>query len=503
MNDALATKERWQLSLLHLFQEEDRFFVFDGNCIGLAEIPAKLFSLLSNLKNNGESELDAITKSSFNDGELASALALGDKLFGRGFFRKAANCFDAGNKEQVDRTGISEAYLSVTNACNLACRYCFVEDTKVSANPAPGVMSQHVAKQSIDFLLAHATPGAPLTIVLWGGEPLLNADLVQFVVDYGYSVARAAGVDLIFATTTNCTRLTDAMCEFLTSRKVIVNFSIDGQAESHDLNRISCRGEGTHGAVSEGISRFLAARARNFPEFVPRARMTITHPTVNSFAQNCMSIWKMGVPVVWSKDVDWLQSDHPLGLRPNDHSELKHQYSMLRDYLIQSLDSPDAELHYPQLWWDLHRIHQRERHLTSCGAGFTGVSVESQGDIHVCYHLANRDPSFRLGSVFGSSLDIQKRMAYSRLQVDQVGGCSDCAFKYMCGGGCFAKSIFHGLECNDCWLGQCQWIESYYDHCLRLYARVMMSSHRERIRLLLEKTQARSIHSEPETIAVS
>jgi uncharacterized protein len=478
----------WQLNSVHLFRECDRCFAFDGNSMGMAEIPAELFHILYEIRKGPNDRAVAKLSSSLAPSRVDSMVSIGEQLFKAGFFRWTPRSCDPPSMEQIERTGISEVYLSLTEACNLACRYCFVEAT--GQKQGSSFLSKSVAKQSIDFAVAHAIAGKPLSVVLWGGEPLLNPGLVRFVVSYGHASAKKRDLDILFATTTNCTRLTEEMCELLTSNKVIVNFSIDGGPASHDLNRVFRRGVGSYGTVASNVQRFLIACRRNFPEFVPRARVTVTHATVSSFMENHLSIWNLGVPLVWNKDVDWLPADHPLSLTSQDYGELTRQYALLRDYIMHELNSANARLLYPQIWFDLHQIHQRQRTFFACGGGFTGISVNPRGEIHACYHLANRPEPFRLGSVFESSLDVQRRVPFSRRHVDQITPCSDCSFKYLCGGGCFAKSVFHDGDFRDCWPGQCRFIESYYDHCLRLYGRLMASPHRERIRKLLDTTEA-------------
>jgi len=467
------------------FKDGGRYYLFDGSSTAIAEVRRDLFHVVERAKRIGLSR--ALDDVQSDGGEDASAglRATFEQLRAKRFFGAPASA----RVQQLDGDApLMEAYLSLVDGCNLRCRYCFVPSQQAAKNR---YMSVETATRAMDFLVARADRQHGLSIVLWGGEPLLNLTLVRTVLERGTKLSAETGIPIRFATTTNCTLLTPEASELLIRHRVIVNMSIDGDAASHDLHRIFPGGRGTADIVAKRVRAFIALARQEWPAFVPRARLTLTRPTVSRLAENCRSVWGLGIPIVWMKDVDWQANDGAMNLRPADYVAIREQFAILREQYRTQLDAGRAADVLPQLWFDLHEIHQRARRITGCGGGNTGVSVATDGTITACYHLATSGDSYTLGHVGTGEFDEEKRATFRRRQVDGVHGCASCEFKYLCGGGCFAKSIFHNRALDECWEGQCAFIWEYKLHCLRLYVSLMHSPYRDRLRELLAQTESR------------
>jgi uncharacterized protein len=447
------------LSLVVPLLEANRAFLFDGGTLLLAEVPHAVTDFVVTSKSGSGSAQPA-----------AGVTQCLDRLSKAGFFRPALN-------HRPTETGrqpcLQEAYLLLTDRCNLQCAYCFNDtaNTERLTHMTPATM-----RAAVDFLVLYAHAQRGMRIVLWGGEPLVDEDLLKLTLDYARAVFSRAGKPLVFATTTNATRLSPRIASLLVGAGVVVNFSLDGTPESHNQFRVFRGGQPSFDAAAAGVRNYLDIQRRDAPTAVPRARMTITHQTARNLFDNYVALWNLGIPYVWAKDIDWQHSESSTLLQDDDYSILEAEYGRIRRYIYGQLETDRAPAIYRQLAADLGRIHRREIHVGTCGAGLGNVSITTGGDVVACYHLSDRPP-FHLGHVATPStfrtLDGAVRGAVDDSQI-----CRACEYKYLCGGGCMAKGVAHGLTPLCCWAGQCRFIKLFQDHLLRLYAYLSASHHR-------------------------
>ena len=151
--------------------------------------------------------------------------------------------------------------LHVTDACNLGCRYCYYGNDGHAA-AAKEKMSPETAARAVDFLMEHSGNSKEVIIVFFGGEPLLNLDLIRFIVADARKKAMEKGIRVDFAVTTNGTLLTDKTIAFLRENNIGVTISIDGFETAHDRFRRFPNGAPSYGAILPGLTKFLARQGR-------------------------------------------------------------------------------------------------------------------------------------------------------------------------------------------------------------------------------------------------
>lgn len=449
------------------FEERSRCFLYNGGNLLVAQVSRTVHDYVASMKSRRD---DPQAGRSSPRGLTA--------LRDAGFFHYAP---PTQREPTPDSWPLEEAYLLLTQACNLACDYCFNE---TAAPTGPAVMRPDVMRSAFDYLASHAHPTRGMRVILWGGEPLLYRDSVRAALDLGAAAFRRVRRPLMFATTTtNATPIDAEMAQWLVRAGVVVNFSIDGTRESTDRHRRDRLGRPAYDRTVEGIRTYLAAQRRLLPKAVPRARMTVTSATARTLARNFVHLWEIGIPYVWCKDVDWLSEGDACSLTFEDFQQLDAQYGEIRAHIYRLLDGADGRRLDPQLRADLGALHRRERRQSSCGAGFANVSILPDGTVLACYHLEGH-PEFRLGHV--ADRETPRRIPPSiRVNVDDVATCRVCEVKHLCGGGCMAKGVAHGLTADDCWTPQCRFIRQHHLHLLRLYGHLMSSPHAERLARLL------------------
>jgi uncharacterized protein len=448
------------------FEECGRYFLFDGGSLGVAQVEKAVYEYVQCTKGGGLGRAKRT---------VAGTL---DKLLAVGLLRAPLRL----PRPDERGHGLEEAYLNLTDRCNLACTYCFngllEERTRRSMHP-------DVVRRSVDYLAGAASHERGLRLILWGGEPLLDKELLRLTLDYAADTFQRVGKRLMLATTTNATRIDREVAEWLAHARVVVNVSIDGAAASHDLERLRADGKGSYRECCEGILLYLEAVRQICPQMLPRARMTVTHSTAPCLFANHVHLWQLGIPLVWTKDVAWQPAGAACLLREDDYAILDEQFRLLREHILAQLDGGGAVPRwlYPQLRFDTSALHQRQKRLAGCGAGLGNVSIATNGDVVTCYHLEDR-PEHRLGNVFDRQGTVH-RWVGARAAVDEVALCRTCEFKYLCGGGCMAKGIARGLGALECWPSQCQFIKLYSEHTLRLYASLTSSRRFAEVRRVL------------------
>ena len=477
-----AIESESDFRLTTVFEEGGKHFLYDG-CSGLvAKVSPQLaerLAFLSAPRHSGGCTL------------IRSALAFTDevsdeitRLRDRGFFAKPIGEYEPVT-DTTDLPGVTEAYLCLTSACNLRCGYCYDRGRRDSVQ----AMSPRTLARSLDLLLKYADQKG-LTIVLWGGEPLLHEDLVALALEEIRRRRSQSGVPVRVATTTNCTTLTPSMVSLLVRHQVVVNLSLDGDPESHNRYRLRADGRGCYAEIIANVRHFTETYAKQFPTYVPRARLTVTSPTVARLASNYFHLWAMGIPVVWAKNVDFVPATHPAALTCSDTATLTAQFGLIRDEVSERVLRHDQTV-LPQVWMDLHEIHQRVRRPAACAAGFTGISIMPDGVITACYHLSQQGPGYALGHVEDGTLDpsIRLRFANRALRAVAEGHCRHAA---RCGGGCFAKAVLGLGQPLAPWPPHCDFAGSYFDHCLKMYARLMSSPEAGAVRKLLHSRPVES-----------
>lgn len=369
-------------SLFLPFAEGGRAYLFNTSTLALAEVAPDLADLVTRARRTGWTTAFASEDTRARE-RVAEALTA---------FSGNAAPPPARQPVQPDEP-IEEAYLVLTNSCNLRCHYCF--DTGTSRRDA---MSSSTLAHAVEFLTRRASPAKGLRLILWGGEPLLYPDLVEEALEAFPRACARRGIPLAVGTTTNGTRLTERMADLLAVHHVSVNVILDGD-QSANRHRVGADGGSIYRSAIEGISRLLSAQARHASRGCVTARMTVNHDTVRSFARGHFALWNEGIPIVWAKDVDWLPPGHRLSLTEPDLAALEHEYECLRDNICDQIDAGDGDRIGAQLRFDLTRLHRRGRHLHACGAGRTTLSIMPDGTVTPCYHLQSYGPRYRVGNV--------------------------------------------------------------------------------------------------------
>ncbi|MBQ8227710.1 MAG: thioether cross-link-forming SCIFF peptide maturase [Clostridia bacterium] len=334
--------------------------------------------------------------------------------------------FDFKNRNTV----IKALCLHVAHTCNLNCNYCFASQGKYHGERA--LMSFEVGKRALDFLIENSGTRRNLEVDFFGGEPLMNWDVVKQLVAYAREQEKIHNKNFRFTLTTNGILIDDDVIEFSNKEMSNVVLSLDGRKEVHDRLRKDYMGRGSYDTIVPKFKEFVERRGnKNY-----YMRGTFTHANTD-FTNDILHMADMGFtelsmePVVCSPDDD-------AALTNEDLPVLFEQYEILAKEMIKrkKQGKPFTFYHY---MLDLKHGPCIYKRISGCGSGTEYMAVTPTGDLYPCHQFVG-DEKYLLGNIYDgvTNKEIQDEFklcnAYARKE------CDDCWAKLYCSGGCAANS---------------------------------------------------------------
>jgi len=320
------------------------------------------------------------------------------------------------------------AVLFLTNNCNLACSYCFASRSGQAA------MSKRTAERSVEWLFENTEgfPENPLILSFFGGEPLLEFDLLKSVVTHSDTLSQKHGKSMIFSVTTNGTLLTAEMLDFMEQHNISMLFSIDGNRQTNDRFRLKKNGSSPFDTLCANAEKIL----QRFPKTA--ARMTITPESVESVFDNIIFLDQLGFSFISPCVALELFQDH------DSWHTFDVQCRKAAQYVIEKA-SLGEYLHLHFLDNGIEQIVDDHQVDVACGAGKTFVGIDVEGAIYPCHRFvtyAGTDKEkFKLGDVF-KGIDPVRTLPFRRYDRTHILGCytrcDHCPAKDFCAGGCIA-----------------------------------------------------------------
>ena len=334
------------------------------------------------------------------------------------------------------KTVVKALCLHVAHDCNLGCRYCFAEEGEYHGRRA--LMSFEVGKKALDFLSANSGNRRNLEVDFFGGEPLMNWDVVKQLVEYGRSKEEACGKHFRFTLTTNGVLLNDEIMEFCNREMSNVVLSLDGRREVNDFMRPTRNGKGSsYDIIVPKFQKFAKSRAGK--DYYVRGTFTRCNldfsEDVKHFADLGFDQMSME-PVVAS-------SDEPYAIREEDLPQIMEEYDKLAlEYIKRKKEGKG--FHFFHFNIDLSQGPCVAKRLSGCGSGTEYLAVTPWGDFYPCHQFVGRE-EFRMGSVDDGILrtDIQDEFKLCNVYAKEK--CRECFARFYCSGGCAANAYnFHG-----------------------------------------------------------
>ena len=330
------------------------------------------------------------------------------------------------NRETV----VKALCMHIAHDCNLACRYCFAEEGEYHGRRA--IMSYEVGKKALDFLVANSGNRTNLEVDFFGGEPLMNWEVVKQLVAYGRSLEEEHHKKFRFTITTNGVLLNDEILEFVNKEMGNMVLSIDGRKEVHDRMRPHRGGQGSYDEIVPKFKK--AAESRGQMNYYVRG--TYTHYNTD-FAKDVLHLADLGFkqisvePVVAPETEDY-------AIREEDLPQLLAQYDELAEEMIKRRKEGNG-FNFFHFMIDLEGGPCVAKRLSGCGSGTEYLAVTPWGDLYPCHQFVGNE-DFLMGNVDEGVLRTDIRDEFKQCNVYAKEKCKDCFAKFYCSGGCAANS---------------------------------------------------------------
>ena len=357
--------------------------------------------------------------------EDVAALENAGKLFTPDTFAADANRFK-------ERSGniIKALCLHVAHTCNLNCAYCFASQGNYHGERS--VMSFEVGKRALDFLVENSGNRTNLEVDFFGGEPLMNWQVVKDLVTYARSIEKEKGKNFRFTLTTNGILVDDDVIEFANKEMHNVVLSLDGRKEIHDATRLDYAGNGSWERIVPKFQKFVKARGDR--EYYMRGTFTHANP---DFTNDINEMLRLGFnklsmePVVCSPD-------DAAALTQEDLPVVLEQYEILaKDMLEKEKEGKPYTFYHYMI--DLKGGPCIYKRISGCGSGTEYMAVTPWGDLYPCHQFVG-DDKFLMGNVFDGVTNNDVREEFRSCNVYVRPECKDCWAKLWCSGGCAANA---------------------------------------------------------------
>lgn len=325
--------------------------------------------------------------------------------------------------------------LHIAHDCNLACRYCFAEEGEYHGRRA--LMSFEVGKKALDFLVANSGNRVNLEVDFFGGEPLMNWQVVKDLVAYGRSLEEPHHKKFRFTLTTNGILLNDEIMEFVNKEMSNVVLSIDGRKEVNDRMRPFRSGLGSYDIIIPKFQK--VAESRDQMNYYVRG--TFTRNNLD-FSEDVIHLADLGFQQISVEPVVAEPSDD-YALRQEDIPKLMEEYDRLAVELLKRKEEGKG-VNFFHFMIDLEGGPCVAKRLSGCGSGTEYLAVTPWGDFYPCHQFVGKE-EFLMGNVDEGILKTDIRDEFKTCNVYAKKKCKDCFAKFYCSGGCAANSYnFHG-----------------------------------------------------------
>lgn len=408
--------------MVHLIEIGGRYAALDVESGSVHEIDSTAMRVLT-FKNAGKTNEQIIKDLGAEAAEVIREIEELEKM---GVLYSKAE--DLGEELRFNEPVVKALCLLVAQDCNLRCSYCFANTGEY--HQERGMMSEQTAKAAIDFLIRNSGNRKNLEVDFFGGEPLMNFEVVKKTVEYGREQEKKYGKNFRFTLTTNAYHVTDEMVDFLNKEMKNIVISMDGRKEVHDAMRKNVAGHGSYEKVLANAQKIIAKREGQ--EYYIRG--TYTAQNLN-FSQDVLAIADAGFDQI---SVEPVVTGEDFAIKTEHLPQIKHEYEMLaREYLKR--ERAGKPFNFFHFMVDLDSGPCLNKRLRGCGAGSEYLAVSSEGKLYPCHQFAGME-EFYMGTVYDDDLNEDIEQTFIKTHIFTKEGCLECWAKYYCSGGCAANA---------------------------------------------------------------
>ena len=433
--------------MIHQYRNNGYNIVLDVNSGAVHVVDELCYDAIAHLAAGEEPDLAALEKPEtleglqpvlggrYEGGEIREAwedikeLTQEGRLFTRDVFEPMID------QVKQRKTVVKALCLHIAHDCNLACKYCFAEEGEYHGRRA--LMSYEVGKKALDFLIASSGNRRNLEVDFFGGEPLMNWQVVKDLVAYGRQQEKLHDKHFRFTVTTNGVLLNDEIQEFINKEMDNVVLSLDGRKEVNDAMRPFRSGKGSYDLIVPKFQKL--ADSRNQERYYVRG--TFTRNNLD-FSNDVLHFADLGFKQMSIEPVVGDESD-PYAIREEDIPKICEEYDRLAKIMIER-EKEGKGFNFFHFMIDLEGGPCVSKRLSGCGSGTEYLAVTPCGDLYPCHPFVGQ-LEFLMGNVDEEITRPEIADEFRSCSVYSKEKCRNCFAKFYCSGGCMANAYnFHG-----------------------------------------------------------
>ena len=418
---------KYDCDRIHFYQYNDVYILIDINSDSIHQIDQMTFDLLSFLKEFGSAEtaVSKMEESGYDAEEVREVLAEIDELMEEGILFSSPDEITSFIPEQDPI--VKAMCLHIAHDCNLRCPYCFAEQGPYGGDLS--MMDAETGKAAIDFLFDISGNRKNLNIDFFGGEPLMNFDVVRELILYIGDKAKKTGKIPELTLTTNAVLLDKEKGNFLKEHEISVVLSIDGRPEVHDKMRYTANQKGSYDLVMKNIKDFIAD---GYDKYIVRG--TFTRHNLD-FIKDLEHLSEHGLknlsiePVVAEESAAY-------SIREADIPDVLKTYEELTELLEK-----ESSFNFFHFNIDIYKGPCLPKRISACGAGTEYLAVSPKGDLYPCHQFVG-NKGFLMGNVEDRLINKVIGKKLQDANVLKKPECMKCWARFYCSGGCHASNFY-------------------------------------------------------------
>lgn len=417
--------------MIHKYFLNDKYIVLDVESGSVHVVDELTYDLLEDYKLLDKSKLIDKYSTKYNKSDIETAIKEIELLIAEGLLYSDKVDYKDIN---YNPTNIIKAMcLHVAHDCNLKCKYCFAAQGNFKGERS--LMTLETGKKSLEFLAKNSGNRRNLEVDFFGGEPLMNFDVVKELVYHGRELEKTYDKHFRFTITTNGVLLNDEKIDFINEHMDNVVLSLDGRKDINDFIRPTLNDKGSFDLIVPKFKKLIESRGDK--DYYIRGTFTKFN---KDFRNDLKEFYDLGFKKVSIEPVV-TDTNEPYALTEEDLKDVLLEYEEFsRDYIdIRKQDEEFLFFHY---MIDLTQGPCVVKRLVGCGAGSEYIAVTPEGDIYPCHQFVG-EKEFLLGNLEDGITNFELRDNFKCANVLNKKECDSCFAKYYCSGGCHANSYFN------------------------------------------------------------
>lgn len=459
------------MSMIHKYSMNGYNIVLDVNGGSVHVVDDAAYRVLDFYKENTKEETVELLKDEFTKEQVEEAWDEIANLEEEGLLYTEDNY--QFHPAFVHREAVVKALcLNVAHDCNLKCKYCFAKQGNFGGKPE--LMSFEVGKRALDFLVANSGSRRNLDIDFFGGEPLMNFEVVKQLVEYGRSIEKEHGKNMRFTITTNGLLLNDEIIDYVNENMHNVVLSLDGRKSVNDNMRMTINDKGSYDVIVPKMQKLIEKRPKDKYYYV---RGTFTRENLD-FSKDILHFRDLGFELTSVEPVVDDESN-PFALRKEDLPQIFDEYERFAAELADRQLAGD-KFKFFHFMVDLTQGPCVIKRITGCGAGNEYLSITPNGDIYPCHQFVGQE-EYIMGNIMDEKIefpeDLQKMFRDAHVYNKEE--CKKCWNKFYCSGGCHANALNFNGDINKPYDLGCEMQRKRTECAIMIQAKLMMEGQDE------------------------